>query len=288
MGNEVATPGSPGATPPDCPEQLLEALRARSATIEGFRRIPRRVRVRASSPSEKLFAWYSTDPADQGVVEHEVAVRAAIGTEGALGAPPVLAYGPLWRLEPALEGWGELAGERIDAVVDAIAVLQGSDLPQRPQSGDGDEGPIARWRRRLLMLRSPLPARDVVSARRVFSSSSLPLVTSHGRLIRNHIYPAPGGIWMVDWEELGKRPAGWDALFLSWDLQDPDDRERLFLAIVDLVGARYRSDLLALRYAALVNMLVGKLAGIARVDHREEGRTLLGELPRVREEAGLS
>jgi hypothetical protein len=288
MGAGVATPGSPEAIPPDCPEELLQALKARGATIAEFRRIPRRVRVRASSPSEKLFAWYSTDPADQGIVEHEVAVRAAIGTEGPLGAPPVLAYGPLWRLEPELEGWGDLSGGRIDALVDAIAVLQRSDLPQRPRSGDGGEGPIARWRRRLLMLRSPLPARDVVRARRVLSGSSLPLVTSHGRLIRNHIYPAPAGMWIVDWEELGKRPAGWDAVFLSWDLRDPDDRERLFLATLDLVGARYRSDLLALRYAALVNMLVGKLAGIARAERREEGRVLLGELPRVREQAGLA
>ena len=80
MGDEVATAGSPGAIPPDCPEELLQALKARGATIERFRRIPRRVRVWASSPSEKLFGWYSTDPADQAIVEYEVAVRAAIGT----------------------------------------------------------------------------------------------------------------------------------------------------------------------------------------------------------------
>ena len=125
-------------------------------------------------------------------------------------------------------------------------------------------------------------------ARRVFPGSSLPLVTSHGYLIRNHTFPVPGGLWVVDWELLGKRPAGWDAVFLSWDLEDPDDRERLFLATLELVGSRYRSDLLALRYAALVKMIVGKFVGPRRVDDPEQGLTLLEELPRVRDEAGLS
>jgi hypothetical protein len=340
----------PVAIPPDCPEQLLDALRARGADIEGFRPHPPRVRVWASSPNEKLFAWYSTDPADQAVVENEVAVRAAIGTDGPLRAPPVLAYGPLWRLEPALEPQREsgpgrralphplagegiddvvaairvlqrselgqpppqlarrrealesrresrpglralppLAGEWIDSVVAAIRVLQGSELPQPPpQLGGSREAPIARWRRRRRMLQSPLPTRDLVRARRLFSQSPLPLTTSHGDLHRKQIFPAPGGIWVVDWELLGKRPAGWDALYLLWDLEDPDDRERLFLATLELVGPRYRSDLLTLNYAALVKMIVGKLVGSRRADDHEHGRMLLDELPRVRKEAGIS
>lgn len=289
MGNETVTPGSPVAIPPDCPEQLLDALRGRGADIERFRLHAPRVRVWASSPSERLFAWYSTDPADQAVVDHEVAVRAAIGTEGPLRAPPVLAYGPLWRLEPALEGRGELAGESIDAVVAAITVLQGSELPQPPpQLLRSREAPIARWRRRLLMLRSPLPTRDLVRARRVFSRSPLPLTTSHGDLHRKQIFPAPGGIWVVDWELLGKHPAGWDPLYLLWDLEDRDDRERLFLATLELVGRRYRSGLLTLKYAALVKMIVGKLIGSRRAEDHEQGLMLLEELPRVRREAGIS
>jgi hypothetical protein len=300
MGNEPATRDLPAAIPPECPEQLLDALRARGAFIEGFRLNPPRVRVWASSPGEQLFAWYSTDQADQRVVEHEVAVRAAIGTEGPLRAPPVLAHGDLWRLEMALEFRREngparrqipppLTGEQIDAVVAAIAVLQRSELPQPPpQLVRRREAPIARWRRRLLMLRSPLPARDVLRARQAFSRSALPLTTSHGDLHRKQIYPAPGGIWVVDWELLGKRPAGWDAVFLSWDLEDPEDRERLFLATLELVGPRYRSDLLTLKYAALVKMIVGKLVGSKRAEDREQGLMLLDELPRVRKEAGLS
>jgi phosphotransferase family enzyme len=289
VGNDHATRASPVAIPPDCPEQLLDALRARGAGIERFRLNSPRVRLWASSPSEKLFAWYSTDPADRAVVEHEVAVRAAIGTEGPLRAPPVLAYGPLWRLEPALEGRGELAGEGIDSVIAAIAVLQERDLPQPPpQLTRSREAPIARWRRRLLMLRSPLPARDLMRARRLFTRSPLPLTTSHGDLHRKQIFPAPGGVWVVDWELLGKRPAGWDAVFLSWDLQDPEDRDRLFLATLELVGRRYRSGLLALKYAALVRMIVGKLVGSRRVEDREQGLMLLEELPRVREEARIS
>jgi hypothetical protein len=289
MGTEPATRDLPAAIPPDCPEQLLDALKARGAFIEGFRLNPPRVRVWASSPGEQLFAWYSTDQADQRVVEHEVAVRAAIGTEGPLRAPPILAHGPLWRLEPALEGRGELAGGRIDAVIAAIGALQETELPQLPpQLERTREAPIARWRRRLLMFSSPLPAREVLRARRVFSRSPLPLATSHGDLHRKQIYPAPEGIWVVDWELLGKRPAGWDAVFLSWDLEDPEDRERLFLATLELVGPRYRSDLLTLKYAALVKMIVGKLVGSKRAEDREQGLMLLDELPRVREEAGLS
>lgn len=289
MGNEPATRDFPVAIPPDCPAQLLDALRGRGAAIERFRLHAPRVRVWASSPNEKLFAWYSTDPADQAVIEHEVAVRAAIGTEGPLRAPPVLAHGPLWRLEPALEGRGELAGESIAAVAAAVAVLQASELPQPPpQLVRSREASIARWRRRLLMLRSPLPARDLVRARRLFSRSPLPLTTSHGDLHRKQIFPAQGGIWLVDWELLGKRPAGWDTVFLSWDLQDPEDRDRLFLATLELVGRRYRSGLLALKYAALVKMIVGKLVGSRRVEDREQGLMLLEELPRVREEARVS
>jgi hypothetical protein len=300
LGDRPAPQVFPPEIPPDCPEQLLDALGARGASIERFRVIPPRVRVWASSPDEKLFALYSSDPADQAVIEHEVAVRAAVGTEGPLRAPPVLAYGPLWRVEPALEHHTEsspgrralpdpLTGERIDDVIAALAVLQRSELPQMPpQSGRSDETWIARWRRRLRMLRSPLPARDVVRARRLFARSPLPRATSHGEMVRGHIFPAPGGILVVDWEELAKRPAGWDAVYLSWDLEDPHDRERLFLATLELVGPRYRSALLELKYPALVKMIVGKLVGSRRAEDREHGLKLLAELPRVRQEAGIS
>jgi hypothetical protein len=67
-----------------------------------------------------------------------------------------------------------------------------------------------------------------------------------------------------------------------------DDRERLFLATLELLGPRYRSDLLKLKYAALVKMIVGKLVGSRRADDREYGLGLLEELPRVRQEAGIS
>jgi hypothetical protein len=142
-------------------------------------------------------------------------------------------------------------------------------------------------RRRLRTLRTPV-GRDLLAARRLLRASTLPRVTSHGDFHRLNVLMEGGRPWIVDWELLGRRPHGFDLMRLWTSLEDPEDRERLFEAAVDLVGERRRGELLELRYVLLVRAIADKLVPSADFNADPAGgRLLLDLLPEVRTAAGV-
>jgi hypothetical protein len=246
------------------------------------------VYVWAASLDGALFGWYSSDPADEPVLRHDAAVRAAIGTVGSLRAPPILSRGARWRLEPDVAAGRVDRGLAADALASAVGVLARLELPAPPSAGRAVESRFTRLRRRTLIARSPLPLHDLVAAGRVIVRSELVAETSHGAFYPGHVFPAPDGVWVIDWEELANRPAGWDLLHFLTYLQGRDDRERLFEATLDLVGREYRAELLKLRYAALVKTIARSFGRPnPRFREPQRARSLLAELPRFRSEAGV-
>jgi hypothetical protein len=138
--------------------------------------------------------------------------------------------------------------------------------------------------RRLRLLRAPLPTSDVVAARRLLERTPLPAVTSHGSYQRLHVFLADGAAWVIDWEQVGKRPLGYDLMTYWANLDDDDLRPPLFAAAVEALGRRHERDLLRLRYALLVRMIASKFADD---DDAAGGTRLLDLLPAAREEALL-
>jgi Phosphotransferase enzyme family len=268
--------------PHDCPTSLATALRARDVRAARVWREHRRVYLRASAPQEDLFARYTTDPADEPTLAHEAAVRKIVGTAGGLRAPPILERGSSWLLERAIQGEPCTGRAAVDAVTAAAAALPRLDLPPGP-AGRGRRvfAPLHRAAR---LVRSPLPSRDVVTARLILARPKLPLVTSHGDFHVGNVLFADGAAWVIDWEMCGRRPAGLDLMQMWATLELEEDRDRLFEAAVRHVGGS-RRQLLRLRYAVLVGTIAVLLAGAEFERDAGGARRLLRLLPEIRAHA---
>jgi hypothetical protein len=268
------------AVPDECPDELATELSSRRAQIEEWYREGCRVFLLATSPGGRIFARYSTDPADEAVLRHERAVRELIGAGAgtALRSPAVHAEGPGWMIEQAVDAEPCQGAAAVDAIVAAAAEVASLPLPAGPWDGAPD------LRRRVKMLagvvRSPLPLRHVFRARRALSGIVLPLVPAHGDFRAGNLLYERGTLWVVDWELSGLRPVGHDLMQAWVTLERGDDRERLFEATVSLVGRRHRSQLERLRYASAVASVVDKLTAPDAFNRDPNGaRRLLAELP---------
>lgn len=274
---------------PGCPPALRAALHNEQARVVRVTDHSPRFHVRLDSPSGPLFGWYSGHPDDAVTLEHELAVRQAVGSEGVLRAPPVLAYGRHWRLERMIVPEPVSGRATIELVVEAWRRLTTLTLPERPSRRVvASRVDVLRRRARLAM--SPLPLRDLVRARRYAASSSLPEVTSHGDFHLAHVLPRDGVVWVIDWEVSGSAPLGLDLMQLWASLPDADDRALLLDAALAEVGPAHRGDLLRLRHVALVRRITSKLAEFGRFGDPDpaEARALLRLLPEVRRAANES
>jgi hypothetical protein len=123
---------------------------------------------------------------------------------------------------------------------------------------------------------------DVVSARRIVAESTLPLVTSHGGFHIDHVFLAERDAWVIDWEQSGARPLGYDLMHYCSNLEDDELRRLVFAAAVDAIGRQHKRELRRLPYALLVRMIASKFVDDAEP---EGARRLLTVLPEVREAA---
>jgi Phosphotransferase enzyme family len=239
----------------------------------------------AHSPGGRLFGRWSDNPVDQATLEHEAAVREIVGAEGALRTPRVLDRGGSWLLEEAIDSEPCEGPENVDAVAAAAERIPQLDLPPAPMRFGRRGGTI---RRRVRLLRSPLPLRDVRASRRTLADPALPVVTSHGDFHRGNVLLKDETAWVVDWELSGERPAGYDLMRFWSTLEQAEDRDRLFEATVEFVGAVHRPALLRLRHALVVRTIAAKFSSSLAFDRDVAGaHELLALLPAVRAEAGL-
>jgi hypothetical protein len=235
------------------PAGLVEELERRRATVDVSWRENDRAFARTSSPEGALFARYSDDPADTARLEHETEVRALVGTDGPLRAPPVIAQGPGWRIERginAAEPWE--GAEAVDAAAAAAAEIPALDVPAQ---GDSDHprsllfqqvGRIAR------AVAGPISISDLRAARRELAQTDLPTVTCHRDYHPKNLLLDDTGVWVIDWERIDPGPLGLDLLRLWCSLADPADRERVFEHAVDQVGESRRASLERLRFGVAV------------------------------------
>ena len=263
------------------PAGLAQELAARRARPRRSWRENERTYSLLTAGPDLLFARYSSAPADVEVLSHEAAVRSLIGAHGALRAPGVLAQGPGWLLEQAIEPEPLRGPVAIDAAALAAERLAGIELPAL---GAGAPVPARETiKRRAAVLRSPLPLRDQFRAKRIVARCSLPLVTSHGDFHEGNILYAQGIAWVIDWELTRPRPAGYDLMTLWPSLRDEGDRERLWRAALDVVGPAHEADVARLRYALTVRTIANKLASRAAFNlDPAGGRRLLELLPQLR------
>jgi hypothetical protein len=273
------------ALPDTCPSGLSAALGDRGAVVTRTWNAGGRTYGLADAAGGAVFLRFSTLAWDPAVIEHDLAVRALVGSEGVLRTPRVLAAGRDWVLEAAVPDEPLTGPAVIAAVVDAAAAVAVSELPELAGGASGMTA-LDVVRHRLASLRAL--GRDVVMARWLFGRTRLPLVTSHGDFHRGNLRIDGGRPWVLDWELVGRRPAAFDLMQLWTTLDDPADRETLLEATVELVGPRWRREVLRLRYVLLVRTLITKLApthGFA--PDLEAGRALQALLPEARAAAGL-
>lgn len=268
---------------PGCPRALRDAVHEHGAHVVRVTDHSPRFHVRLDSPDGPLFAWYSSHPDDVVTLHHELAVRAAVGSNGVLRAPAVLAHGADWRIERMVVPEPLHGPVVLGLVVDAWRGLTTLTLPERP----GRRVVASRLdllRRRARLAFSPLPVGDVVRARRFAESSRLPVVTSHGDFHAAHVLPRDGCVWVIDWELSGRAPLGLDLMQLWASLPEAADRDTLLDAAIAEVGPTHRADLLRLRYVALVRRIASKLAELGRFGDRDpaEAQALLRLLPEAR------
>jgi hypothetical protein len=241
-----------------------------------------RTYLRAASEAGPLFGRYSDDPRDRAVLDHEASARRAVADAEPLLAPSILARGPSWMLEAAIEPEPLEGPAAMGLVVDAALKLAELALPSPPDQGGRGDG-LAAARRRLRTLRSTLSLSDVVRAHRLANSTGLPDVTSHGDFHAGNLLLSGRRLWVVDWELSGARPAGFDLMQLAATLPDRADADVLFEMTVDRLGPASRPGLLKLRYVHLVRTIAGKLAGAKSFNRDEPGaRALMPELAESR------
>ncbi len=262
--------------PADCPPALSRALAARDATLTQTWRENARVYLRASTPGGNIFARYSSDPADEPTLAHELAVRAIVGTEGAIRSPAVLEYGRSWLVEQAIAAEPGRGPKAVDAIVDAAAAITQLRLPEGP--APRSRGLAWALRSSARLVRSSVPIRELLAARRILAHSRLPRVSAHGDFQVHNLLFAEGVLWVVDWELSGLSPSGLDLMQAWATLEHREDRERLFEAAVELLGAEQRGQLERLRYAVVVRTIAGMLAAPAAFDRDPEGAERLKKL----------
>jgi hypothetical protein len=268
----------------DLPAGLSSVLVDREATVERSWREHLRGYLYAASSEGRLFARWSDDPVDVAMLEHEARVREIVGTTGALRAPAVLDSGGSWLLEQAIDGQ-PCEGPAVEAAAAAAIEIPRLELPPAPQRPFGGGKSL---RTRLRVLRGGVPLGDLRASRRTLAEPGLPLVTSHGDFHRGNVLVNGGGVWVVDWELSGRRPAGYDLMQFWATVERGEDRERLFEAAVASVGPSHRGELLRLRHALLVRTIAAKLSSRMDFDRDPTGaRELLALLPAVRAEADL-
>jgi aminoglycoside phosphotransferase (APT) family kinase protein len=128
--------------------------------------------------------------------------------------------------------------------------------------------------------------RDLLAARRATRQAGTVPVVSHGDYHAGNLMWDGTSLWVIDWELLAPRPAGWDLMTLWPTLEDGGDRQRLFDAAVRVLGEESRPALARLRYAAAVRVASDKLAPRNPVNSDPEGgRALVAELAWLRAEA---
>lgn len=268
--------------PRGCPRGLADALRDREATVTALWHEHQRAYLRATTAAGEVFGRYGDDPRDRAVLEHEASARRAVAGAEPLLAPPVLARGPSWMLEVAIEPEPLEGAAAVGLAVEASLRLAELVLPSPPEQG-GRREHLTAARRRLRTLGSILPLSDVIRARRLAGATELPEVTSHGDFHAGNLLLSDASVWVIDWELSGLRPAGFDLMQLSATLPDRADAETLFEVTVDRLGPGSRSGLLKLRYVHLVRTIAGKLAGAKSFNRDEEGaRALMAELSDAR------
>lgn len=267
------------------PPDLAQLLARREARVTGVRRLAERSYLVADSPSGRLFAHISGDPADEARIRHEVSVRRLIGADGALRTPAVVASGDTWLLEPYIATRPIRGTACMDLVIAAAARVADLSLEASLPAPSRLETLARRWR----LLRAPLPWADIAAARRVRNETSLPSASSHGDFCPENLLFDEQTVWVIDWELSGLRPVGYDLMQLWGLLEDPDDRDRVFEGAVAIVGETHRGDLAALRYAVTVATIAGLFGAPRRFDRDPmRGRELLRCLPELRAEAGLA
>lgn len=276
------------AQPEDVPDALGDALRAHGATACHWWREGARTYLELDAGGRGIFARYSTDPRDVAVLAHEVDARRAVAGEAAFRVPPVLASGPGWLVEhrvPAGEPWGT---ERAAATARAGVALAAAPVPVMAGPG-ARPGVVRRLVRLARTARSPLSLSDYSAAKRLLAGSSLPTVTGHGDFHAGNTLFADEAVWLIDWELAGPQPQGWDLAQLWASLADPAQRAAVVEVAVSWVGERRRRQFAELQYVALVRAVAAKVAPDRSFDREEaEAEALLGLLPTVRREAGVS
>jgi hypothetical protein len=264
--------------PHDCPTGLRQALTVRRATPTETWRENARVYLRAKTPEGEVFARYSSDPAEERTLRHELLVREIVGTSGKLRAPAVLEHGRSWCIEQAVASGPCRGSAAVDAITAAATAIPRLRLPEGPAPRSRSRSATLRSTARVA--RSPMPVRHLLAARRILGNPGLPLVSAHGDFQTHNLLFAEGVLWVVDWELCGRLPAGLDLMQAWATLEDEQDRERLFDAALDQLGQHRRCDLERLRYAIVVRTIANMLAGPAEFDRNPEGaKRLLEMLP---------
>ena len=259
---------------PDAAVALADALVARGAEVIETLREGHRSYVIADG----LFGRASSDPRDEAVFAHEVAVREAVGAGGPLRAPTVVDQGPGWFIEQRIEHERGAGPEFVAAIARAAEAIATLELPEAPTSREPRRLALVRRARALF---SALPMNDYLAARRILSDPGLPVVTSHGDFHARNVLVERGQPWVVDWELSGRRAAGYDLMTFWPTLTSPDDRAGLWEAAVEIVGKP--RELARLRYALAVRAATAMLVGPRSVDRApEQASELLSLLPELK------
>ena len=268
--------------PSDCPAGLAEALAERDAPVAWQRREGPRMYVRAeTADGASLFGWYTHSRHEGAMVAREALIRDHVGTTGVLRAPPLLAHGENWRLEPFIRSAPLEGPEAIGIAVAAAARIAELELPDGP-AATAEPRRVALVRRARVMA-SPLPTRELIAARRLLEGSPLPLRTSHGEFHPAHLLLADGALHVIDWDLAGRRPYGYDLMQLWVMLEDAEDRAMLFAAAAELVGRERTGDLARLRHGILTRMIAACYSERYAVNRDPAlGRRLLSLLPETR------
>jgi hypothetical protein len=216
------------------PRELEEAFRFRHAEITDRWDEGPRTYAHLDSPTGKLFARTSSDPHDIETIQHEVTVRALVGTEGALRAPEVLAAGPNWILETGMTSNDMHGPDAVETVIAAAQRLQTLELPVKDDHSNQSGG--GAFRRRLKLLGSGIRIRDLIAARRILTEEVRKPVTSHGDFHVGNVFYKDGALWVVDWEMVDKRPPGYDLMQFWASIERSEDRDLLFEKSVDVIG----------------------------------------------------